>query len=765
MNKYTHKKSYHKRKNTINLNKYLLLIVGSGVITFLLIARLFQIQVLSHDYYVKLATRGQRGSLELPEERGKIIVKDRPTGEESLLATNTSLNTIYADPSIIKDPQYINKKIAPLLFNLKEEREKDTERILALKETINPVETSEEEIGKLLKPLTDDELKENFTKTLLEKISEKQRTSMILSEDEKPETIKKIQSLNLQGIEIKDGIIYAHPPQINDRKYVAETIAPLIQIPSKKLERLFKGENRYVILKKRINQKTSDKIKTFMKNDPENFRGLGIKEEKFRLYPEGKLSANIIGYVNRDNLGQYGIESSFNSQLKGTPGTFEGKQDSIGRQLTVGDSIIKPAINGDDIVLTIDRSIQLKTETVLEEAVKRYNADSGQIIIMNPKNGEILAMAHYPSFNPNQYGDVFEKVDAELTTEEINNLYQTKEKDVYYHYTNPVTLSKYTVFKVINKNGNAKYLRYKNFVGPEVYHNKIISWPYEPGSVFKTITMAIAIDDKDVTPNTTYNDKGPIGVDWNKYKEDYDYEIKNAEGYYGLVDMSTVLAKSLNTGMTFVAKKIGPALFYSYIKKFGFSERTDIELEEEATGKIKYYDTWTESELATHAFGQGLTVTMLQLTNAYSAIINGGILMQPHVVEEIRHDDKTITKTQPQEIRRVISQDTSSKMIAMLVNSTENGVAKNGQVKGHYVGGKTGTSQTYKHGKALSGSGTTITSFAGFGPVSDPRFVILVKLDYPKASEWGSATAAPTFSKIAEYLFNYYNIPPDKEEE
>ena len=157
-----------------------------------------------------------------------------------------------------------------------------------------------------------------------------------------------------------------------------------------------------------------------------------------------------------------------------------------------------------------------------------------------------------------------------------------------------------------------------------------------------------------------------------------------------------------------------------------------------------------------------MTVTMVQLANAYCTLANGGLLMQPYIIKEIRHDDGTVSITEPHEIRRVISEESSATMTAMLTYSTENGVANRGQVEGHYVAGKTGTSQTYKHGQALSGPGTTITSFAGFGPVEDPQFVILVKLDHPRKSEWGAATAAPTFSKVAEYLFNYYNLPPSK---
>ncbi|MBD3360407.1 hypothetical protein GF366_01240, partial [Candidatus Peregrinibacteria bacterium] len=420
------------------------------------------------------------------------------------------------------------------------------------------------------------------------------------------------------------------------------------------------------------------------------------------------------------------------------------------------------AVDGDDIVLTIDRSIQLKIEQILKEAVEYYRANSGQVLIMEPKTGKIITMAHYPTFDPNDYGNAFKKVEIEFTPEEMNSLYPTEDEGVYNYYINEITLDKYIVFEEKDEEGNSQFYRYENFVGPEVYHNKIVSWPYEPGSVFKSIAMSIGIDDGDITPNTTYNDTGPIEVDWNPYTESYDFKIKNSDGYFGLVNMTTVLSKSLNTGMTFIAKKIGPALFYSYLEKFGFLDRTDIEFDSETTGKVEYWEDWSESELATHAFGQGITVTMIQLANAYCTIVNGGVMMRPYIVDEIRHDDGTVTENEPHEIRRVISEDTSAKMVAMLVNSTEEGVAKEAQVDSHYVGGKTGTSQTYKHGRAISGSGTTITSFAGLGPVNDPKFVILVKLDHPRENEWGSQTAAPTFSKIAEYLFDYYNIPPDK---
>ncbi|PIR55531.1 hypothetical protein COU74_00735 [Candidatus Peregrinibacteria bacterium CG10_big_fil_rev_8_21_14_0_10_36_19] len=750
------------RRSKINIDKTIFLTVGSAFITFIIIARLFQLQVIANEHYQNIATREQYGLVELPAQRGEIMIKDYHSNEEFLLATNTTLNLLYADPSLIKDPDYISAKISPLLFNIENERAADNERIEKLSRKI-PATATEEEKEEMLKPLTDTELEKQFKKNISEKIGAKRRQEILLGTYENEEKLKQLSNLGVTGIEVIENKVYAYPPQIANPKSVAEKIADYVEIPSTKLATILKGENRYVILQRKLSFQTTEAIQKLMKEDKdEMFKGLGFQEEYFRFYPEKTLAANIIGYVNHANIGQYGIESTFNKELEGVAGKLQTKRDSIGRQITVGESYLEKAIDGDDIVLTTDRSIQLKVETILESAVKEYQADSGQIIIMNPQTGSITAMAHYPSYDPNEYGKVFKKVEVKFNEEEIKSLYPTKQPDIYYFYKNAITLDKYMVFAEKDENDNVHYFRYENYYGPEVYHNKIVSWPYEPGSVFKSIVMAIGIDDGDITPNTTFNDVGPIGVDKNVYTGEFDFEIKNSEGYYGLINMTTVLGKSLNTGMTFIAKKIGAALFYNYLEKFGFLDRTDIEFETEVAGKIEYFDNWTESELATHAFGQGLTVTMIQLANAYSAIANGGILMRPYIVDEVRHDDKTVTKTEPHEIRRVISEDTSDKMIAMLTSSTEVGVANRAQVPGHLVAGKTGTSQTYKNGKALSGKGTTIATFAGFGPVNDPKFVVLVKFDHPKASEWGSATAAPTFSKIAEYLFDYYNIPPDK---
>jgi len=755
-----------KRQFKIKIDRYRFLMGVAGLITFIIIYKLFSLQVINHAYYRDIAFKNQQGVMTLPAQRGEILIKDKHSGEEFFLATNTTLDMIYADPALIDDPVSIGETLAPIIFDLEEERELENSRIAKNQRELYPKllnnEISEEEYNKQTTKRNDVELEVQHKISLIEKLSEKQRKEIILINTLDEEMKIALQGKNIEGIEIINNTLYAYPPLITNPKKVALEISDDIKFPASRLETILKGANRYIVLKRRLRQEKTEQLLEQIKEDRQKWRGIKIQEEYFRYYPEGSLGAQIIGYVDRSGNGQYGIENTFNKILAGVAGEFSSKKDSIGRQITVGDSTIRPAKDGDDIVLTIDRSIQMKMDEILRKHTIKTRADSGQLLVMNPKTGAILAISHFPTFDPNNFGDVFKRVEIKLSEDEKNRLVETKDENIFRYYTDERTMTFFLVFVETDRNGIKHYFKYSNNVGPEVYHNKAVAWPYEPGSVFKSIAMAIAIDDGDVTPDTKYNDIGPVGVDFNVYTQKYDFEIKNADRYMGLVDMKTVLAFSLNTGMTFVAKRIGPTLFHKYMEKFGFLEKTEIEFASEITGKIRPSDTWTESELATHSFGQGLTVNMIQMANAYSTIANGGILMQPHIVSEIRHEDGSTTKTEPKQVRRVLKEDTSLKMIAMLTNSVENGFANKAQVDGYYMAGKTGTSQTYKNGKPLTGVGTTITSFAGFGPVSDPKWVLLIKLDFPKTSEWSESTVTPAFQEATTFLYDYLNIPPDK---
>lgn len=735
------------------------------IIAISIIIRLFYLQIIQHDFYQTKATLAHSGYTELPARRGDILIQDSHSGETFRIATNTTLDLLYADPILIKDANFITEQIAPLLFDIEESRKTEKERIAEVARTLPP-EITEEEKNNLLREKSDDELRTDFKNDLLHKLQEKQRPAILLGENMDQTVLGEIQQANLVGVTVKDNNLYVYPPQITEHKHLAKFLADYVNIAPAALEKILHGENRYTVIKRKLKPDVSDKIKEIYAKNREQMVGIGLQEEYFRFYPERNFASQVIGYLDNSNTGQYGIERKFNTQLQGKKGVFQTQKDSIGRQITVGDSIIQPAVDGDNIVLTIDRSIQLQAEKILERKVPEFRADSGQILVIEVATGRILAMANYPTFDPNKYGDVLEKQEIPLSEDEIKKLVVTNEEQgIYYLPINDYTGERVTIFKELRKDGSTVYKKFINQVGPEVYHNKIVSWPYEPGSVFKAITMATGIDDGDITPQTTYNDTGPVEADFNKYTQKYDAIIKNATNhYYGLITMTQVLEKSLNTGTAFVAKKVGKNLFYSYIKKFGFGERTDIEFDNEEAGKISYYDGWTESELINHGFGQGITVTPLQMLNAYSALANKGVLMQPYIVDRIEHSDGKTTEFRPKVIHRVISEETANMVTAMLVSAVENGVAQPAKIKGHFVAGKTGTAQTYRGNTPLTGVGTTEATFTGFAPIDTPKFAILVKLDKPKTIEWADSTTGPMFKELTEFLFDYYNIPPDKKD-
>jgi len=737
------------------------LIIIFAFLALIIVARLFYLQIMRGDFYAAAAAREHQGYTELPAKRGEILVQDYTTGEFYTVAANTTMDLVYVDPKLIPNKTLAATAISEALFDMDIEREKDSRRIIEEKREFK--RTSNMEAYNNVKPLADDELKETFYREVLDKVSRDTRPEILLSADLPEDVLASINEKNLAGIEVKGSSLMAYPAQIYDRRRIARDLSDILEIPAPRLEQILIGENRYEIIMKKVDPEKSRILREIISKDfkehPEagHFLGIGFREEYYRYYPEQMLAANLLGFVDKAGNGQYGIEETFDAQLKGKSGIFKAKVDSIGRQITVGDSIIQPAVDGQDILLTIDRTVQLEVERILKAGVQKYQANAGQVVIIDPRTAKIIAMAHYPTFDPNNYSDAFDLIDVDFTPEEIESLLPAEDEsdDHFYFYRNWDTHDRYEVFKDTEEGKSPVYQRYKNFFGAEVYQNKIVASIYEPGSVFKSIAMASAIDDGDVTPNHTFYESGPIEVD--------EFEIHNStDDYRGLQTMTNVIEQSSNVGMAYVAKKIGRNLFYNYMLRFGFGEKTGIEFDHEQAGRIEYFTEWADSELVTHAFGQGIAVTPLQMANAYAALANGGVLMQPYIIAAIRDANGETHYTEPLIINQAISEESSNTITAMLVSSVENGVANKAQVDGHYVAGKTGTSQTYKHGKPLRGPGTTITSFGGYGPVDDPRFVVIVKLDNPRTSEWGAETAAPIFKDIATFLFNYYNIPPDK---
>lgn len=735
-------------------------LLGVSIIFALIIAvQLFRLQVINKNYYMAKAEEGHLGYSEIGARRGEILIKDYHSGEEIHLATNTSFPALFADPTLIKDPVYLSDKLAPILFDKQLADEKEAQRIREQKRLL-PDNPTKEELARIA-PKPEEDLKKDFRNELFEKLSQKTRSSIVLYKLPTAEMLKFLETKNLPGIEATPLAITAYPAQISDRDYAAGALSPIVDIPRDRLSELFVGRNRYVVLRQKtppgIEKQVRDLIEADKKEKKNLFTGINFQKKDYRYYPEGQLAAQALGFVGSNGSGLYGIEKSFDEKLRGKKGIFKTKLDATGQQVIVGDDlIIQPAINGSDITLTIDRSVQMETEKYLEKAVKDSRADSGLAIIMDPKTGRIVTMAHYPTFDPNNFSRALETEDIALTDAEKENIVAAGDpgEEINWLYLDADSHYRIQVFKTVMETGKIIISKFKNILGSGVYRNRAVSDLYEPGSVFKSIAMAIALDDGDVTPQTTFNDTGPIKVD--------EFEIHNATNSYGgITNMRTVIEKSLNTGMAFVARKMGRELFYRYLKKFGFGERTYIEFEDERSGKIKEASKWAESELITYAFGQGIAVTPMQFITAVAALANNGILMKPHIVLGITGEDGKMAEVEPERVRRVISEKAAATITAMMVSVIENGGAKRAVIPGYHIAGKTGTAQTYKRGKPLTGPGTTIASFIGFGPVKNPRFIILTQIDRPRSSIWADSTAAPLFADIAKFLIKYYNIPPD----
>lgn len=428
-----------------------------------------------------------------------------------------------------------------------------------------------------------------------------------------------------------------------------------------------------------------------------NLSGIGFEQSQTRFYPEGSASAHLLGFVGSDSRGgdkgYFGLEGFYDRELKGLSGTIRNEKDAYGLPILIGNFFTFQPQNGKDLILNLDRTVQFIVEQELRKGLEKYGARAASALVMDPHTGGILALAAFPNYDPQKYFN-FPK---------------------------------------------------------EYYKNPIVADQYEPGSTFKVLVMSAAINEGLVEPGTKCDIcSGPISIGgflirtWNNK-------------YFENTTLKDVIIHSDNTGMVFVGRKLGIEKFYSYLENFGLNKPTDIDLEGESVPDIRPKNDWKDIDLATAAFGQGIAVTPIQMVRAVSTIANGGNLMEPHMVKEIKNEKSTFT-IKPKIIRQVIKGSTAQMMKEMMVAAVEEGEAKVFRPKGFKIAGKTGTAQIPVAGHYDANK--TIASFVGFAPADDPKFVMLVRYDEPTSSIYGAETAAPTFFEIAKQLFNYYKIAP-----
>ena len=467
------------------------------------------------------------------------------------------------------------------------------------------------------------------------------------------------------------GVIIAVPREIKDSDKAVENVSPILGMEADAVRAILAKKGSYQVLLKEPTPEQSAKIAEV------DIAGIRTDEKEKRNYSYGTLTSHVIGFVGQSGedeamSGRYGIEKQFEKKLAGTPGSR-------------ANGIITDVKQGEDIALTLDRSIQTQAETILKKLVAEKRAEGGTIIVQEPETGKILAMASAPDFNPSNYSNA-----------PLKNL------------TNPAVQAR-----------------------------------YEPGSVFKVITASIGLDTHAFTPETTYYDTGELTFKDGKVIRNWDLKA------HGTMTMTNVIEESLNTGAAFMETKIGNAPFYKYVIAFGFKDATNIELPGEVAGNLKNIKTHSaDIDFATASFGQGIAVTPLQLINAVSVIANRGTLMKPFI----------IAGTEPQTVRRVLTKEAADTTTAMMISAVEK--ARVAHIENFTVAGKTGTAQAvdFVHGGYTK---DVINTYVGFAPASKPRFIILVKMDKPAGAPLAGVTVVPAFRELAEFIINYYDIPPD----
>lgn len=499
--------------------------------------------------------------------------------------------------------------------------------------------------------------------------------------------------------------ITANPKLITDPSIdVAQKLSPFLVDDPTNIASLSAETHRINSLIARTNlswvsiaQKVPDAVKKNIQ--ALGINGIGFTEQEGRYYPEASSAAQLLGFVGKDtdgnDVGYFGLEGYYNLPLSGKPGFVGQEKDAKGTPILLGGTKEVTAIDGVDITTSVDKRIQFIIEKNLQDGIVKYGAKGGSVTVMDPTTGSILGMASYPSFDPAKYQDY----------------------------------------------------------GNDVFRNPVISNSFEPGSILKPIVVASAIDAGLVTPDTKCDIcNGPLDVDG------YQIETWNNE-YHPNSTMDQVIINSDNVGMSFVGQKLGADNLYTYLQRFGIGDLTGVDLQGESAPPLRKKGTWSNVDLDTTSFGQGIAVTGIQMVRAVSAIANGGYLPTPHVITEIQGDgwqENIDLPTSP----RVISQKAAEETTQMMVDAANLGEAKWTKIPGFSVAAKTGTAQIPVAGHYDPTN--TNHSFIGFAPAGSPKFVMLVTLDSPTSSPWAAETAAPLWYSIAKDLFPYMGIQPDQ---
>jgi len=492
------------------------------------------------------------------------------------------------------------------------------------------------------------------------------------------------------AVSIEMDSCFAEPVFIEEPGDAAVKLAPVLGMPREELKRKLSGKRGFVWLRRQITPDMTRKIRDL------KIGGIGFVKELRRFYPNSEVAAHVIGFTGLDPQGLEGVELKYNSQILGNSGYLVTERDALGRDIALMDKVVQKASKGYNLTLTVDKNIQYVTEKELAKAVTESRAAGGMALVMDPQTGKVLAMASYPTFNPN-------------------------------------------AFRSYSKDS---------------LRNRVIADTFEPGSTMKVFLIAAAMEAKLVGPNDSFNcENGSYAIGGRVIHDTHKY---------GNLRVSEILKYSSNIGSAKIGSRLGAERLLASLKNYGFGEKTGVDLPGEVSGYLRDRSRWYPIDLANISFGQGLSISSLQLATAVSAIANGGLLMKPYLVEKITDDAGTVIRRFSPEIRhRVSSSRTAQTMTKMMASVTsEGGTGLNAVVDGYLVAGKTGTAQKVDPMTRCYSATKRTASFVGFVPADNPRLTILVVIDEPKTSSYGGVVAAPAFREIAHQSLCYLKVPP-----
>ena len=543
-------------------------------------------------------------------------------------------------------------------------------------------------------------------------------------------------------------------PELRDQTYIARGLSRILEVDQTRIEeRMTKTDSMYENIRKKVEQTQADEVRRFIngeideegnevpKEQRKKLQGVWMNPDSKRIYPYSSLGANVIGFVNADNKGGVGLEAKYDSELEGTAGMTVAAKNAAGTELLYqGYEQIFDAENGDNLVLTMDVNVQAALEKGVEAMVKKCDAKNGATgIVMNVNTGAIVGMASYPNYDLNDYGTLYDdalkaKLEATLAALEAQRMtYSTEEE-----YEAAVSAAESGAMQT-------------------QWRNKCIDSTYEPGSTFKPITLASGLEEGVINMNSTFNCTGSVKVGkWTIHC--------SKKGGHGLQTLEKAVGNSCNPAFINIGQRLGGETLYEYMKAFGLTEPTGVDMIGEAKGIISKTSLMNDAaSLASYSFGQTFNVTPLELIRAQAACVNGGYLYTPYIVDQVLDDEgNVIGQHDSTPIRQVISEETSAKVRQCLEYVVAQGTGKNGQVAGYRIGGKTGTADKTETRNTTK---EIVVSFMCFAPADDPQYIMLLTMDTPSRTTGtypsGGNMVAPTASSIMAEILPYLGIEPD----